>query len=122
MDDNTTKVVLAAIALAFVLAVMRGLDRVSLRVERLKIDIFGLLKISTNLLNVAMQRRRRCKRRWVNPGDDSARAPFPQGSFALANIIMVPDNRNIDWMVVTHPDDDHLDGLRYFFRCPHHGR
>jgi hypothetical protein len=119
MDDNTTRVVLTAIALAFVLAIMRRFDRVSLRVERLKIDIFGLLKISTNLLNVAMQRRR-SKRRWVNHGDDIAWASFMQGSFALANIIMVPGDHDIDWIVVTHPDDDHLDGLRHFFRCPHH--
>jgi hypothetical protein len=121
MDDNTTKVVLTAIALAFVLAVIRGFDRVSLRIERLKIDLFGLLKISTNLLNVAMQRQRRVKRRWVNHGDDTVWAPFPQGSFALASIIMVPGNHDIDRIVVTHPDSDHFDGLGRIFRCPHHG-
>jgi hypothetical protein len=54
MDNNTTKVVLAAIVLAFVVAVMRRFDRVSLRIEQLKIDIFGLLKVSTSLLDVAM--------------------------------------------------------------------
>lgn len=110
MDDNTTKVVLTAIALAFVLAIMRQFDRVSLHIERLRIDIFGLLKISTNLLNVAMQRRQRSKRRRVNHGDDLAWAPFPQGSFALAGIIMVPGNHDIhvDRIVVTHRDSDHL--------------
>jgi hypothetical protein len=112
MDDNTTKVVLTAIALAFVLAIMWGFDRVSLRIERLKIDIFGLLKVSANLLNVALHRRRRSKRRWINPGGDIARAPFPQGSFALANGIMVVlGNHDIDLLVITHPDDDHLYGL-----------
>jgi hypothetical protein len=120
MDDNTTKVVLTAIALAFVLAITRRFDRVSLRIERLKIDILGLLKVSTSLLNVAMQRRRRTKR-WVYHGDDIAWAPFPQGSFALANIIMVPGNHDIDRIVVTHPDSDHLDGLGHILRCPHHG-
>jgi hypothetical protein len=121
MDDNITKVVLTAIALAFVLAIMRQFDRVSLHIERLRIHIFGLLKISTNLLNVAMQRRRRSKRRWVHHGDDIAWAPVPQGSFAFANIIMVPGNHDIDRIVVTHPDSDHLDGLGHIFRCPHHG-
>ena len=103
MDDNTTKVVLTAIALAFVLAIMRRFDRVSLRIEQLKIDIFGLLKVSTSLLNVAMQRRRP-KRRWIKHGDDIAWAPFSQGSFALADIIMVPGNHDIDRIVVTHPE------------------
>lgn len=121
MDDNTTKVVLTAIALAFVLAITRRFDRVSLRIERLKIDIFGLLKVSTSLLNVAMQRRRRSKLRWVYHGDDIARAPFPQGSFALANIIMVSGNHDIDRIVVTHPDSDHLNGLGHIFRCTQHG-
>jgi phosphoribosyl 1,2-cyclic phosphodiesterase len=120
MDDNTTKVVLTAIALAFVLAITGRFDRVSLHIERLRIDIFGLLKISTSLLNVAMHRRRRPRRRWVNHGEDIAWAPFLPGSFALANIIMVPGNHGIDRIVVTHSDDDHVNGLRHFFRCPHH--
>jgi hypothetical protein len=70
MDDNTTKVAITAIALAFILAIMWGFDRVSLRIERLKIDIFGLLKVSTISRNVA--RRRRPKRREVNHGDGIA--------------------------------------------------
>jgi phosphoribosyl 1,2-cyclic phosphodiesterase len=123
MDDNTTKVVLTAIVLAFVVAIMRQFDRVSLHIERLKIDIFGLLKVGATVLNVAMQRRQRSKRCRVNHSDDIAwAAAFAQGSFALNNTIRrVPGNHDIDMIVVTHPDGDHLNGLLHFFQCPHHG-
>src|SRR5215469_2324644 len=46
MDDNTTKVVLTVIALAFVLAVIRQFDRVSLHIERLRIDILARAAMS----------------------------------------------------------------------------
>jgi phosphoribosyl 1,2-cyclic phosphodiesterase len=122
MDDNTTKVVLTAIALAFVLAIMRRFDRVSLHIERLRINIFGLLKISTRLLNVAMHRRRSRPRGVTHGGNIAWGTPFFRGSFALANaILVVPGNHDIDMIVVTHPNDDHLNGLWHFFRCPHHG-
>jgi len=123
MDDNTTKVVLTAIVLAFVVAVMRQFDRVSLHIERLRLDIFGLLKVGTNVLNIAMQRRQRSKRRRVSrSGDITWAAPFMKGSFALTNAIrVVPGNHDIDMFVVTHPDDDHRHGLLHFFQRPHHG-
>jgi hypothetical protein len=36
MDDNSTKVVLTALVLAFVVAITRRFDRVSLRIEQLR--------------------------------------------------------------------------------------
>jgi hypothetical protein len=124
MDDNSTKVLLAAIVLAVVVAITRRFDHVSLRIEQLRIDVFGLLKVSTNLLNVAMQRRLRTKRRRANHrGNVAWAAPFLQGSFALTDVIrVVPGNHDIDMIVVTHPDDDHLNDLPHFFQCKHHGR
>jgi hypothetical protein len=123
MDDNTTKVVLTAIVLAFVVAIMRQFDRVSLHIERLRLNVFGLLKVGTSVLNIAMQRRQRPKRRRVSrSGDITWAAPFLQGSFALTDAMrLVPGDYDIDMFVVTHPDDDHLHGLVHFFKCPHHG-
>jgi hypothetical protein len=123
MDDNTTKVVLIAIVLAFVVALIRRFDRISLRIERLKIDIFGLLKIGASLLDITMQGRRRRKRRRLNQSGDVAwPPPRLHCSFAFADgITIVPGNHDIDVFIVTHPDEDHLHALRDFFRCPHHG-
>lgn len=118
MDDNTTKVALTAIVLAFVVVIMRRFDRVSLHVERLKLDIFGLLKVGVGALQVAVQRGQEAKRRGINHrGGIVQAAPFMQGGA----ILTIPGNHDIDRIVVTHFDDDHLHGLPDFFRCPHHG-
>jgi hypothetical protein len=39
---------------AFVVVTLRRFDRVSLRIERLRLNIFGLLKVSVGVLMVAM--------------------------------------------------------------------
>jgi hypothetical protein len=124
MDDNTTRVVLIAIVLAFVAVTVRRFDRVSLRVERLRFDIFGLLKVSVGVLMVAMRRRQGSKRRRINLSSGIARAaPFIQSRFASSSAIrMVLGDCDIDMFVVTHPDDDHVNGLLDIFQCPHHGR
>ena len=106
------KVLLTAIVLAFVLAIMRQFDRVSLHVERLRLDILGLLKLSAGLLKVAV--RGRLKRRAVNLSRNTGAAAavmFPQGSFARGGTILVPGNHDIDVIVITHPDDDHFTGF-----------
>jgi beta-lactamase superfamily II metal-dependent hydrolase len=113
MDDNTTKVVLAAIVLAFVVAIMRQFDRVSLHVQRLRLDIFGVLSVGASVLSVVMQRRRRSNRsRAERRGDVGRSTGFIQGSFARTNTIQAMlGSYDIDIVVVTHPDDDHLYGL-----------
>jgi phosphoribosyl 1,2-cyclic phosphodiesterase len=52
------------------------------------------------------------QRRVNHSGEITWAAPFFQGSFALTNAIRVmPGNHDIDMIVVTHPDSDHLNGL-----------
>jgi hypothetical protein len=120
MDNNTAKVLLTAIVLAFVLAIMRQFDRVSLHVEQLRLDILGLLKLSPGLLKVAAWRRP--KRHAVNLSrntEAAAAVMFPQGSFARRGVIPVPGNHDIDInmiIIITHPDDDHLAGVTGLLR------
>jgi hypothetical protein len=123
MDDNTTRVVLTVVVLAFVVVTVRWFDRVSLRIERLRFNIFGLLKVRAGVLMVAMRRRQGSKRCRTNLSSGIARAaPFIQGRFASSSAIrVVLGDCDINMFVVTHPDDDHVNGLLDIFQCPHHG-
>ncbi len=76
--------------------------------------------LATHQINVALQVRDRPTRRQrkqpltMVSGRPLRSSPFAQGSFALQNHIrLVPGNHdtNIDMIVITHPDDDHLNGL-----------
>jgi hypothetical protein len=112
MDDNTTKVLVIAIVLAFVFAIMRQFDRLSLHLEGLKLDILGLLKLRTGALKVTMQRHPE------RPSIAHA-ARFMHGSFAMDSVVW-PGNHDIDMIIVTHPDADHCNGLLNLIQCKHY--
>jgi hypothetical protein len=118
MDDNTAKVLLIAIVLAFVYAILRRFDRVTIRVERLRLEILGLVKLGTGMLKVAAERWKPERRTISFSGDIPETLHFMQGSFALTQAIrIVPGNHDIDIIAVTQPDDDHRNGLIRLIQC-----
>lgn len=110
MDDNTAKVLMTAIVSAFAFAVLRRLDRVRLNAQRVRLDVFGVLKFSIGTLTLMMRRRRS-----HNIGHQPA--ILLQGDCAAIGGAM----SGWDTIVVSHPDSDHLSGFRSIIRCPHHG-
>jgi hypothetical protein len=129
MDDNTTKVLLAAIVLVFLFACIRRFDRVSLRLERLSLNIVGLLKLGTGALELALQRKPLAQPSRIPLNGDmeaenwqQAFAPYLQGSSSISSAIQAAAGHGIDMFILTHPDRDHQKGLQDFIRVPHHGR
>ncbi len=106
MDDNTTKVMLTAIIFASLVAVLWRFGRVSLDVERLNFNLLGWLKLSMGALKVTLQRH----------PEQYANSPFVQGSVALRTKIL-QGSHDVDFIVLTHPDADHRDGLLHLIEC-----
>jgi hypothetical protein len=93
MDDNTTKVLLAAIFVALIVAVIRQSGGVSLRLERLDLSLLGWLKLSIRTLKVTLQQH-------SERGTDEP--------------LMIASG-NVDLIVLTHLDSDHRNGLLSLF-------
>lgn len=95
------------------------LDRLWLRLRSLKLDVPGWVKASARFFNDEPRNSS------FSPKAMKSDGPlWLWGSYGMASHVRVmpADEFDIDIMVITHPDQDHLYGIWRVLKGSHHGR
>jgi hypothetical protein len=105
MDTNTmiVWVVEALLCFAILCLVVLRLDRLGVRLRDIELDVSGWVMASMRFFK-----------------EEPPKSLSPPKAMRLHEPlrVLLGDQREIDWMLITHPDHDHWDVLR----AGHHGR